>query len=1174
MQFTAEQKQAIFTHDRNLIVVAGAGSGKTRVLVERYLALLDEHDDWSLDSLVAITFTKKAAEEMRDRVRTALQQRYNNATDATERWSLLLSQMDTARIDTIHGLCATLLRANAAEAQIDPDFRVLNEVEAAVLLVDVVDRVFADVVASQDEAVALFKEYHTRHIRQALSRFDLLAHNFVDPPDDIFQQWQAAWSALIPDVAKRFLDEVDAIGIHMPPPNDDKLGLHWSNCLDCLDRLYEADANEAHDLLQAISKIAGGNSGSKNNWGGDDAVKAARADLRAIRESARKFLAELGDEPGILDEKAALLIKHWIRLFVWVQQGYRQVKNRLGVLDFDDLERLTSQLLMEFPHVQARYRAAAFHHVLVDEFQDTNAQQWQLIQALTGSMFVVGDPKQSIYAFRGADVSVFNQVRDQIVVSDGLDCALSTSFRTHQPLMDCFNALFGQLLTRDGASPVSDYQVELGKPMSAFRDMPPYTDQAMACLSLLLIDTCQRDEQLQQVKGANKRILSIGSEAGRRREAYFIAHRIQSMIAERTPIFDRDINQTRPADFGDFTILFQSLTNVTPYEDVFKQFGVPYVTVAGRGFYDRQEIWDLLNLLNVVYNPADDLALASVLRSPLFSLSDDALFALRLLTDDEDQPIPLWAALQEPNLLIAADEQERLRHAWDILSYLRTIVGRITIPELLNEALERTGYLAILTGLPDGARRRGNLEKLLDQANASRHMTLGAFSQYLRDMSAAETHEGEAVVDAAGAVRLMTVHASKGLEFPVVILADTTWQRPKGREAMIVLDDIAGLACKVYDPNESHSFVPTWRYKQQVQRQQMREETERLRLLYVAATRAQDYLILSGQVREKTDQTWTAKGWMRQLFDLLDLSSALEPDMQTTLNYDWGQVQVTVHSHEPPAFASKMLDDGFKSLDFETHVPPQKPLLLNDVMVGLEAQGRHLSATQIADLGSAYQAHEPEDRAFYWERFRRQVFQDAPTIVEDVVYKPEQVTPRQIGNMVHEALQHWQLPAHDVSVRDMLRVYAWRQGITDEFEVIDAINRAYRLLQRFETSYAYQWIEAAHQVYHELPFVYERDGYVIHGVIDVLLQQPDGRWIVMDYKTGFVRDQAYQKHAKRYHLQLGVYADAVQTRLGGVVPATSIHYIRHTQTVEIPEHAWREALRQTLKERILELYED
>jgi len=1174
MNFTSDQHDAVYTHDQNVIVIAGAGSGKTRVLVERYLALLERNPDWSLNALVAITFTKKAAGEMRDRVRLSLTERLQSALEETEnlRWSQLLTAMDSARIDTIHGLCATLLRANAAQAGVDPDFVVLDETDAAILLDEAIENALVQMVAENDPAVRLFTEYEGLAIRETLADFSLL--NAVhDLPDDLMILWMQQWWDDIPSYINGFLSEAEAIGT--VDPADDALGKKWQDCLDWLAYLNQNPGGDS--ALNALNEIAGINlrGGSAKNWGGEEEFALAKKVLTAIRDAAKATLDVIGEPPGAFDERAAEMLPLWASLLRRVAHHYRTMKTSAAQLDFNDLEALTRDLLLNHPEVRARYQGAEFRHLLVDEFQDTNADQWAIVQSLAGldtpgSMFVVGDEKQSIYAFRGADVSVFGSVRQQIVASGGKPIDMVESFRTHRPLVTHFNAIFARLLVRDLRSPVSAYQVELGVVMTAFREFAPPGDHPP--IEMLLIDgrTLQDDGP------------KIGIEDCRRREAYEIANRLREMVDSGRVIYDKAVGEHRPMHYGDAAILFQSLSNVTLYEEAFKNAGLPFVTLAGRGYYNRQEVWDLLNLLNVLYNPADELALMSALRSPLFGLSDDALLALRIHADD--RKILLWDVLAAPSDWLPNDELASVAFAREVFYALRGSAGRVTISELLRDALARTGYLAILTGLPDGARRRGNIEKLLEKAQSSGKVTLGAFSAYLRDLSAREVREGEALLDSEGAVQIMSVHASKGLEFPVVVLADASWEKSSGSSDILVYDGDYGLACKVYDA-EKDKLTKPYAYRRAERLRELRDDAERLRLFYVAATRAQDALIVSGQISEdKKTGAWRGRGWIGHLIEALELTENL-----ATADTDWGRVQIfyaadsvaddeiaTAPLEEKSAWENQFIQAG-ASLPGEA----VKPLLLNEIVIQREAQARHLSATHIADLGSIEESIDEKDRAFYRSRFRRQVLHDAPSVVDWVSDRASGVSPRQIGEIVHEVLRWWRFPQGmgDADYMEMLRNYAWKQGITDDLLCDRAAVKALELLIKFKESDVYHRVQQAVTVYRELPFIYECDGRIIHGVIDVLFRERGGGWVIADYKTSTVRNAAdnpalIAHHARRYHLQLGVYAEAVREQLGGAIPETIIHYIRYTHTVRIEESDWQGALSRGISGRVMDLIED
>ncbi len=1169
MQPTDEQLEAICGDD-NLIVVAGAGSGKTRVLVERYLRLLKDNPNWRINSLVAITFTREAAFEMRNRLRVELERLAQK--DAGVQWGRHLSQLDSARIDTIHGLCASILRANAAQAGIDPKFEVLDENESALLLEDIADDVLA---AIQAPLSTLFAHYDAFRIENTLKQMSLINAEYAPVPEDpeeLFKSWEAEWSAAALEARDKLLAsaELAELASAGPAPEEDKLAELVAQYLRYLTRIEdEEDAETIAQLMRAChDEGAVGNKGSAAAWGGRAAKKEAADSLRELRGRIKESLDEIGSAPGELDRATAEMLPLWHQLLQQVRTTYRQYKQENAQLDFDDLERLTAELLQDEP-VRERYRNAEFKHLLVDEFQDTNAAQWKIIQSLadlerSGSLFVVGDPKQSIYQFRGADVSVFNEVRKKIAKLDGSrELPLSQSFRSHRPLVEQFNALFAKILVRDDASPVKDYEVEFDKPMTAFREKPP----ALPAIEAQLLNSEERD-------AAGELVERRSSDDMRHWEAYEIALRIQAVIDEQRPVFDKDERQERNMDYRDVAILFQSMTNVTLYEEALKAREIPFLTIAGRGYFERQEIWDMLDLLRFLHNPADDLSLASALRSPMFAFSDDLLFALRLICDEgatPREPLPLWQALQraaENSVPAVADSDLPLiRHALSTIRDLRHVAGKVTISELLRRALALTNYLAILTGLPGGDRLRGNVEKLLQLAEDSGRITLGKFTRFLVDLSAREAREGEATLEPGNAVRLMTAHASKGLEFPLVILADASWERGNWGAPTVHVDPKHGLSCSMYS-TATNAYESGFAHRRNLKLLALKEAAERKRLLYVAATRAQDYLLVSGAAKQGKDGNWAGRGWLKLLMPALGISEVTQEPEQLV---DFAGHNLCVRMPPSPPeqrqfrlFPSDAEPSWDAAADAEVH-PPLAPPLLKPLPAASPAHATHISATQLEDLGSSRYDPDARRRSVHARRFQSSVAAGAASVDDDGSLESRRPSRRLIGQIAHEILQFGDFSADNELDDKLIRSIAWEHGLTERAELRRALQEIRDLARLYRESEVFNWINSAraagHPVYTELPFLFRTEKRVIHGVIDVLLQRSDDEWIIIDYKTSAVADGDFARHASRYRLQLGIYAAAAREQLRlARFPQAYIHYLRANQTIRLASEDCRAEL--------------
>ena len=1172
MQPTTEQRDAINIHDKNLIVVAGAGSGKTRVLVERYIQLLACNLHWPLSALVAITFTREAAFEMRHRVRLELERRA--ARTNGHGWARHLSQIESARIDTIHGLCADILRANAALAGVDPKFEVLDEIEAAILLDEVVDDVLSDL---NPPVSKLFAHYDGFKIEAALKQMSLVNADYPPPasePDLIFARWTDEWEELLAKEVQRLLNSPEADAVreldYLPAP--DKLSdLVWQY------RDYLLQIAAGHGSAQILELLrtcyadgAVGNKGSLKAWGDKETKQQVAQLLRDLRQSVKDSLDSVGEMPGELDRLTAELLPLWHTLLEQVRQAYEERKSAAARLDFDDLERLAAKLLTDADS-RARYREAEFKHILVDEFQDTNAAQWQIIRSLAdlesgGSLFTVGDPKQSIYQFRGADVSVFNRVRAQFARHEaGLELPLSLSFRSHGNLVNQFNALFERILASDEHSPVRDYEVAFDMPMHAFRQESP----TIPAIELQLLDRDMRDESGEPIKGKRNRRQRYQAEDMRRWEAYEIAKHVKAILAAERQVYDKDADSWRGIEFRDIAILIQSMSNVTVYEDVFKAQDLPFLTIAGRGYYDRQEVWDMLELLRFLHNPADNLALATVLRSPMFAFSDDLLYILRLQpSDDEVQsdPCPLWQALQ-----IAAESQipgltegdnPLIQHACATLVELLRISGRVTISELLRQALLKTNYLAILTGLTDGDRRRGNIEKLLHLAEASGKVTLGKFSQYLMDLTAREVRESEAHQEAGNAMRLMTVHASKGLEFPLVVLVDASWERRSQGAPTLHVDPESGLSCQVFDTN-ANNYVSGFVHQHSHELQTLKEAAERKRLLYVAATRAQDYLFISGQVTQTKDGSWASSGWLKQLLAALELEDLERKPLQ--LCRFSGSDIVIMMPQSPPARAD-LYGSGATGPDLwdyaadDDQYAPCAPPLIKPLTNLNQPSLSHITASQIADIGEYRNALSQRQQSAAARRFRQSAINALPAGNTTLLLQPNLVTPVIIGDIVHEVLRFRSFALEQPTPEPLIQAIAWDKGVTNQDSLRLVLRRVQDYLEQYSSSDIYNWIAQARAdsrpLYTELPFMYRTDKRVIHGVIDVVLQQPTGEWAIIDYKTSEVICAAYERHADRFLLQLGIYSAALRAKLDlDQLPQAFVHYLAANRTIPLSSEA-------------------
>ena len=846
------QQAAAVTRTGSVGLSAGAGCGKTFVLIERFLHELDPArlagpGPHGLASVAAITFTKKATGELLERLRLGVRARLDDPGRRSERqhWRSLARRIDAARVATIHGFCGELLRGHAARAGLDPAFSVVDGPEADELKDAAVSEAFKAALARDDAG------------GDALSPRNLVAAYGLDAARDVVRQWldgdpaalaekwdadeladlrAAAWrSEHVPrlaagvgtdDAAVELLALLEDYAEGSPKHAAGRTELAGL-LVDCRERRSPPGLAERVTEL-ATAKALGG----KGCWPDDD-VKDRVQKLYGKLKGAAKDLAAAADlDPAVWRAPAALAVA-FLPLARDAARRYAEAKKAAAQLDQDELLRRGRDLLRD-PAVRARV-AGCLRLLMVDEFQDTDPVQAEVVAALTttvggedsGKLFLVGDAKQSIYRFRGADPTVFGKVRGSLPQDAQLP--LTANFRSRPEILRFINATFRDALP--------DYE-PLDPPPAHLAGAAPAT---RPCVEFLF-------PAVPPVEGAAAKADDL-----RETEAAWIAARVRQLVDSREPCVRRPAREgggERPAEPGDVCLLFRSLSNVRPYEEELRKQGLDYYLVGGKAFFTQQEVHDLIHLLLWLDDPDDTLSLAGVLRSPLCGLSDDTLFALAEAGRDAPD-LPRLAAGVLLDLPVRLDEMqaERLAHARSALRELAAGRDRLSPADLLDRAVARTGYDAAVLAEPLGDRKLANLRKL--QAMARRESAGGGpglrgFVGRLRESVEKEVAEELAATraEAANVVRLMTTHKAKGLEFPVVIVCDCD-RRERNDAAPVVVDPHLGPYAP--PPKQIPRDDLEDRYGELLKaREAEASAAEERRVFYVAATRAADRLILSG----------------------------------------------------------------------------------------------------------------------------------------------------------------------------------------------------------------------------------------------------------------------------------------------------------------------------------------
>jgi ATP-dependent helicase/nuclease subunit A len=1008
-----EQQTAAVEAPGEVFVSAGAGTGKTAVLVERVVRAVCE-SGLDVDSILVITYTRRAAGELRTRIRAALAERGRHD---------LARELDGAWISTIHGFCARLLRAYPLAAGLDPGFRELDEAQAAVLRSEAFGEALAEFCAGGDpQWLELLATYGSGRLRRMLT--------------SVYETLRAAGRELDLAVAARpELDErvndlrAAASSLAADPDATDAQQRTAAELLELLER------DRRPDRLMNLT-------GFKAR--GDRAASYGEA-LAAVEQAA-------------LDEAAArdrALLQELLTLFAG---QYAQAKARESALDFEDLQLEARDLLRSHADLREREQAR-FRSILVDEFQDTNRLQTEIVDLLRTpqtELFFVGDEFQSIYGFRHADVQVFRERR--AAVEQPL--SLTLNYRSRPEVLAAVNELFGS---------------HFGGEFQELAAAAEFPDPVFGHPVELLVT----DKESYRDSGVH----------WRRGEARAVARRVRELV---------DGGAATP---GEIVLLFAAGTDAEWYEDELRRAGLPTYRATGKGYFGQQQVVDLLAYLRLLQNRYDDTALLSVLASPFVGVSNDALALLRRVASRR----PLFTGLEHALPPGLGERDERLMRAFrQRYDRLVDAMPRLSLERLCERVVAEHDYDLAVLAQWDGRRRYANMRKLARLARSYEELRgpdVEGFVRFVAEQEAVGARELEAVAEEEGAdaVRLLTIHAAKGLEFKVVIVADAGRDRvPPSPDEILALPD-GRFGFRVADPVTAKPRA-AFDYEAVKEARQEAERAERLRLYYVAMTRAKERLIVSGSVDLGAErEVPTPIAWV---LERLEADEELAEAGDAPLELARGDARLLVRLDrfrpEPAAAETEPEEVGqlalFTALE-ESSAPPAAPEL--PPLVALPEPPLHrvrrLSFTALSLFEQcAYK---------YFARYGLGMSERA---VEREGDGAGEMSGTEIGTAVHALLEEIDLAAPAVP------------------EIEDELIRSF--VAAYCDSELARRVAALTGVEKERHFTFEHDGVLVHGFIDAFHLR-DGRALVVDYKTNALGDASPEAIVEQdYRLQRLVYA--------------------------------------------------
>lgn len=1197
MSLTTAQQQAVKSSG-NVLLVAGAGTGKTSTLVARCLhCLLDEKPPATLDEILMVTFTEAAALEMRQRLREALERIIQEKLKAGKRRSSdselgrleeQLALFDAAHIGTLHSFCLKLVRQHFYELELDPQLTVIPEEEARLLADETLNDILEKHYTSPDsapEAVQQLIRAQGRDGDGLIRALVLRLHHYTQTlhdPDGWFSKQSTMFRAAEPTVWTGWLrDALRSWRDQWLPAlqNADGDNINAAQGLAQLVRLPEKpEIAEWSPALEEIRRLGREfPSRRKTAW---------RKPFEDFYDDA-EFLAALAGPDGralaedwnwVRGQMAALL--ELTREFTAAFSG---AKRELGMVDFHDLEQHALTLLWDRKADQPTSTAIEWRErlrfVFVDEYQDINDAQDAILRALsrdgdTANRFLVGDVKQSIYRFRLADPRIFQSYIDQWSDEEGSAIPLVENFRSRESILDFVNDLFAPIMRRELGGVPYDETAKLQFGAAGERNALSRGHTAAPCVELHL-----------RLKGSNagapagEAVENIPVQTGLQnleeaaKEARMAALRLLELKESGHEVWDQELKAMRAMRWADAALLLRSPSGKAEfYAREFSRLGMP-LTVARGGFYQSIEINDLLNLLRLLDNPLQDIPLIAVLHSPLVGLSPDDLASIRT----EDRAADFLSALRR--FAAASGESKgrsRARRFLKDFTAWRRMARQTSISQCLETVLNETHYAAWLTTQSRGAQREANVRRLVALAREFDQFQRQSLSRFLRFVEAQQAAETEPdVAPAAGddSVQLMSIHQSKGLEFPVVVLADLGKPFNLGDlNSEIILDAEYGLCPQIKPPHAGGRYpsLPYWLARRRQHQELLGEE---LRLLYVAVTRARDTLILTGCVStnkfaglwRETSRLDTAS--LLRANNFLDWIAAWSArDGGSFISPPRGQnslLRWMIYDDEDP----RLLDETAGAAAMREKLPAKnsETAAIKKIHDNLAWRYEHDAAARIPAKTSVsalrkQRAGENDDEAAPALRF-----QGRPELKRPGT--PVRLSASEIGAAHHLFLQ-W-VALDRVESQSDLKTEAARLTRENLLTAAQAASLDLAAIESFWRSDCGLMIrEAAARIHRELPFTARfspaelealgvmsgggvRDDFVVvQGVADLAVILPEEIWIV-DFKTDRVTESELAEKTKTYEPQLRLYALALSRIYGRPVTRLLLHFLDLRRTVTL-----------------------
>lgn len=1199
MTWTESQKKVIDRRERNILVSAAAGSGKTAVLVERIIQKITQ-DKVDIDKLLIVTFTNAAAAEMRERIRDAIEKKLEEEPEDIH-LQRQFTLVHNAQITTIDSFCLYVIRNYFYKIDLEPNFRVADEGELSLLRSDVLGKLLeAHYAAGEEVFLSFVAGYGSAKSDQAIQDMILKMYAYAQSypwPDEWLVSCGQAYDLKEEadmeqaDWMKQFLDSLvtavsdcgsqmrEALNVCEEPDGPYMYADALKEDIRRLDAIRESGSyarfgEEINAYAKAFPKLAAARKFEGSVEKKELVQNIRNAMKKEIKDMRDKFFFKEPEEIFLDMKKTAPAVKMLVALTEEFASCFAAEKKRKNLVDFSDMEHFALKILVDQttkePTETADEFAALFDEIMIDEYQDSNYVQETLLRAVSkerfgqNNLFMVGDVKQSIYRFRLARPELFMEKFDTYAAGtpgcERID--LQKNFRSRDEVLSGVNDIFYKIMCRDLGNVVYDENAAL----YPGADYPEDMDPAMFAMEVLVADESGAEE-MERVE----------------LEARMIASRIHEMRKEGQTVTDKESGELRPMEYRDIVILLRSVSGMADtFVKVLLEEGIPAFTTSRTGYFSTVEIQTVLNMLRVIDNPMQDIPLAAVLYSPVGGFSGEDLAKIRAVSGEKTFYESILTYDTMPEEETDQKLRERLRGFLAKLETFRKRVPYTPVHELITELLEETGYLSYITALPAGEQKCANVQMLIEQAihyEDTSYKGLFHFVRYIEKLRKYDVDYGEADIinENENAVRIMSIHKSKGLEFPVVFAAGMgkTFNTQDTRSRLILHPELGiGLDCM---DTVRRTKTPTL-LKRTLARQTEEENLgEELRVLYVALTRAKEKLILCGCLKDVEKKF----GEYRQNADTEHPVSFLARS-SAHCYFDW--VLPALYSY-PEKYEIRVfgetdaraghLKEAVRTLLTKEQVKRTVQTVDKELLEKIEERlsfaypfeaekdiKTKVSVSEIKHQRMQFEPEEMETVQWYAE-------EETEEIVPDFIEKRDRVNRGALrGSAMHLVMQC--LPfAGSPSDGNKKQMYAW---IAEELEKLKKAGRLdetmYELVRIpmivdfFASSLGKRMVQAdqREELRKEKAFVLgipageiwdcdSRELVLVQGIVDAFFYE-DGDIILMDYKTDSVEKP--EQLIQRYQAQLDLYARALEEATGKKVREKIIYSFHLKKEIILP----------------------